>query len=173
MIMRGFMLALAVGSMYAGTRNLLTYRALLQPVSAFVKVEGQVQGTDLRIEQLPGDGPAASTTLRLYAVSFNYTVGGVERKGARVSPSCESCERDVVRRATGREPEALAAGTPVAVYVLQSDPAQGFLELPQRSDFWRALRMALLWLVGIPAFAFFFAKSWPTGPTHNDENDDA
>ena len=170
MIVRIFLVVMALVSIANAARDLPKLWVLTLPAADFLRVDGQVVSTDKYVDHIPGQEGRPSSALHLYAVRFAYSADGVARTADSMSPVCSYCERNVVRRVTGQDPDVIAAGMPVPVYVRRSDPGQAFLELPRRSDFWSRLRMASLWLVVFPAFALWVAKIWPHGSTKNDEN---
>jgi hypothetical protein len=149
---RLFLAVLGVLSAIGGVRHAMALRDALEPASSFA----QAGGTVLAVEKhtLSGDGPPQ----HFAEIRFEYKVDGQRHTGHRTLPVCDACTPEVVHRILGVRPSQIPPGMPVTVQVLRRDPRVAYLALATRDDKVESAWQVVLWLIGVPVFAFLLGR---------------
>lgn len=152
-------LILAIGSFAAGVDSVADLRPMLVAETAYERGEGSVLNVTREMVSGGGDGP----NYWVYQVTYQYRTGQRDYTSKVLSPACDLCVASEVKQMTGRLPKALAAGDPVTVYSLRSEPQVAYLGLATaaqlRSHYWRIF--FLLIVAPIWFYAFSLIK-WET-----------
>ena len=117
----------------------------------------QTAGTVLSVQRQV-DGAHTEFVQTVYALEFAYRVDRKNYTARAISPVCEACLAEEVRRITGAMPDRLAAGAPVTVYVSREHPQVAYLALATRRQLIWQWWMVLLTLVIAPAALYGLSR---------------
>lgn len=154
--------AAALGLFCAWGGLLETQKLLRAHVSEdlFIKTKGTILEVRRHVDSHPGRADSAGANDAVYEVRFAYPAGAGELSASTLSPLCDYCPDQDVRRATGSPPAELKPGTAVPVFVHREDAKLAYLLLPSGRELVGQAAIAALWLIAAPMFLYVWMRAW-------------
>jgi hypothetical protein len=154
----------AVGSIWGGIEKWQGLRAMQMSLADFDQVEGRVVSVRQYNDSGPGLGERAGPARTIYNVTYEFSDGHGLRQSHQMTPTCDDCDADAVRRMTGTSPSQLKSGSPVRVLVSKTQPEQAYLALTSEAEI-RSQRWGIFFrLLVVPIIAVFgYRMDWTKG----------